>query len=325
MKKTVLFLSFVFVLFSTVVFAENSLINKICEIDKTYEQGTISYSVTSDIFGEQHSGEDILTYSSDKKYKKADIQKGIKSDWYFDGKDYFEYIENKDNSYVMLRKGSKPETNDFTWNNLSTYPNFCYGRGISHLENATIKDNVVTGKLKGSDRIIKAYIDPQYDYLAYKIECYGPKGNLTGTITNKNPKLIDGKYYIQTNSFCSIVTHDKNTKFEETINIKEATFAPPKESDYTFDWENLNVAVYDDRVAPPVHYNKGELKIKNLDELSQITQERVNNRVIDEKLLEELSNDKKHITVNPVFVMMFSILLFAGILSLLIIRIIRRK
>ena len=229
------------------VLCASELISKLKEIDSHMYQGTIIF---------ENNGNFPETVTITLVYDNGIYKKGIKypdstnrpiTYYYFDGKDYFEYTG-----------GSKTFSNALAENPnkfmiLSSEPTLVYGRGLSNVKNESFDPttNILTGEI--AVHKIVAHLDPKYDYLASKViltpNVKGPKSSIT--INNSNPILVDGKYYIYSNSefnFAGTILKNK---------IIKATFNKPDVKDYTL--TDKSPEVVDARAGVPILYSQGTI------------------------------------------------------------------
>ena len=259
---------------------EQEIITKLKEIDKAMMQGTINYKDT--ISNEKYINH-TLVYNSKKGYKHFVDIRGKESINYFVGKHSFTVTNNA----LLITKPNIED--DFTnlknliFGKITANPSLRCGRGLTLLKDLKIDPakNIATAYMFDGS-MVKAYLDPNLDYAAYKSERgLGNSGFPTkAEMNNSNPILADGKYYIFSKSILYSVSFENSPEKEYTMELISATFKTPDEKDYIFDWnkntfENIVDARGTKKQDVLVEYKKSELPEGiTLDELLKITKRR---------------------------------------------------
>ncbi|MBQ7257116.1 MAG: hypothetical protein IJS60_05430 [Abditibacteriota bacterium] len=171
----------------------NPILEKLTEIDNQMNNGKVEYIMkgSDKKVGTQKI---IFSYLESGIYKKEiSFESGRSITVYNDGKDIVRVSEN---GITLDKKSDSDRANPYS--DVLPKASCIYGRGLTRLNNVTIKNNILKGDEYGY--FVKAYLDPNYDYLCYKLEIISPKGLIIDTLTNKKPVLVDNKYYIYTES-----------------------------------------------------------------------------------------------------------------------------
>jgi len=278
MKTLFLVLGLVFItgisLFSA---TEQEIIAKLKEIDEAVMQGTISYKVTvfNERIGTITSARNLI-YDSQGRYKSVveinridDASRYMTT--YIDDKYYFSTPINDKSVIIHYKKRID--------DNLLFENQFHFGRGLTLLENLRIDpiNNIATGNMSDGSTV-KAYLDPNQNYAAYKLERNSRFSNLL--YNNSIPVLADGKYYIFSKSTRTNTEYSQKIIEKIDYEIVSATFKAPDEKDYIFDWskntfENIVDTRGDRKNVVFVEYKKSELPEGiTLDKLLKMTEKR---------------------------------------------------
>ena len=300
----------VFVIFTSCIFCFADVIDEIKNIDNQMYQGTIKWKEKS-VVGNQ---EKVLIYNYNI-YQVQLTQHNETFNKYYDGKDAF-FVDKKD-ELIKFDSSTKNSENKTAFVCLATKPSYCYGRGLSELNNVSFNTsiNVLTGYTKGGNKTI-AHLDPALDYIAHKIEFYEPNENkLKVIIENSNPILVDGKYYIYSKSRGKFTSDGGGIAM--SIDITSATFKKPETKDYTYDWKTSNLDIADARPGNRyAYFNRSQIP-KNItsEQLLKMSTEFIENQAkmvadIDKKLN---NNSNKNKNKNPILISLsiLMILLFA--------------
>ena len=261
-------------------------------IDNQMNQGTVNY-IRIELPSNRNIKYDMCY--NENKYKRIYLENNFQVDWYFDGKIPFS-INTIDNNRDQLTFNGKDDLqgDGKRFLDIANGASMLYGRGLSQLSNLTYNSEKmeVAGNITYDSIHYKviAKVEPKYQYLAYETKLYGDNNQLVETIINSNPILVDGKYYIYSNSELIV---GKDVLAKTTIN--SATFKKPDEKDYTYDIEKENPQVVDGRTSYPIIYEsmpKGvtmdelaEITKKHIEEQARINADRVTNDGISPNLL----------------------------------------
>jgi len=259
---------------------EQEIITKLKEIDKAMAQGTINYKIS--VFNEKNETKmstRSFVYDSKGKSKSTieiiqpDNTKDYVAD-YVDDKYYF-FTFTRDNSIVIANKtgvthGIMKQINQSSFESISASPSLLYGRGLTLMEDLKIDPtkNIATAYISDGS-MIKAYLDPNLDYAAYKLEKTfevthpSPGSSNKSEMNNSKPILVDGKYYVFSKSTRNYIGLDKMPR-KADFEIISATFKTPDEKDYIFDWskntfENITDSRGTKEEKPLIEYKKSEL------------------------------------------------------------------
>ena len=291
-------LLFMIIMFLFPSFVLCDVLEVLRENDNAMKQGTIVYFDEGSWKNQNNEPIKVkfsVIYSKTGLFK---IKQPRNMQVYFDGENTFE-VEN--NTKILHRENNSPvippNTKEFL---------FLFGRGLSSLDNIEIKDNILTGYT--NNRKIVAYLDPNHDYLATKIERYSGKGNLLYTEEYSNPILVDGKYYIAGN-----IKHDGIVLKKYTID--SATFEEPKKEDYTFNEKKVDVL--DNRQEIPVLQRNAS--DKSPEEIAKETQRQL------EEYRKDVEKEKQIEKSNKIKKLMFASLSFIVLLIIVSILIKRFK
>jgi len=277
---------------------EKKVIEEIKRIDNEMLQGTVEVEGKSDRKNQDKSLPytikrwNKIYYSKDGLFRDNTFYyqtDGLtKCNLYFDGKDYVEVYDNQielsNSEFFNNNLYNKSESLFYVIN----YPSIYYGRGLSYLKDISYNKErrEISGIWLDGSKMV-ATVDPNYQYVATSIKRYGSDNKFIGSWVNSKPLLVDGKYYILTNSIFTTI-------FGQTVkNILSATFNPPKKSDYTYDIKKYKGNIIDLRDEKnPAIYMPGELKNKSLDEIAKITKEKVERKLAIQKEFEKIQKEE---------------------------------
>ena len=261
MNAKYLLMSIVVLIISSCIVNAEDISLKIKNEDDSMRCGTIKYALHSIFYDNIIDSIYTICYNGNV-YKLTTESKGKIEYEYFDGKDYIDHAFSFNKDQIVIQKKYYPAVNDFTFVSISTNPSFRYGRGVSLLKDLKIEKNIATGYLSDNSKV-KAYLDPNHGYLAYKLERYGSRKIPFEVINNSNPILIDEKYYIYgvSKHYVNIPVKNKATdKIETSIKILSATYKKTQEKNYLFDFIKSKENIYDFRVGTyGAYYKRSEL------------------------------------------------------------------
>jgi len=211
------------ILFTVSVYAQEDALKKIKEIDSKMYKGNVEY------FWVDYTDNAKITYVSLKYDGKRCIARDISST-----NNVFNGVITQ-TAYIDFGGFSYQEKNLFGCDAdprffcpITNAPSTGYGRGLSFLKDA--KYNPTKKEVSGfvvsgyKDKYyIVAKVEPELGYLASKIYGYSPdKKILLRVIENKNPMLVDKKYYVYRNS---VSINDKGGIY--SFRTVKATFKTP--------------------------------------------------------------------------------------------------
>jgi len=214
--------------FSLFAQSQQQILDTIRNIDNNMSKGEIVFFVN----GVQKNK---ITYEYNKYV--SEVTNGNNSyniTSYSDGKNYFSFSKND----VIIED---KETRSYNVDNcaisgISAKASWGEGRGLSALSDLSIEEKngkkILVGYLHDKTKII-AELEPQYDFLASKIDRYRKNGNIGATWICSNPKKIDGIYIATMSTYVVKLPHYTNNK---KVEILEASFKKPAESKLKLDW-----------------------------------------------------------------------------------------
>jgi len=265
------------ILFTVSAYAQEDALKKIKEIDSKMYKGNVEYLLIN--YADRESLDKNKMVYNTKNYKAIypnimlynvvnyNTKNGtFKQSYIISNKEFKErlkhdpqsvpyshrctlYLNSDSSIYYQDKISIVVGTGHIFFSIISNGPSSVYGRGLSLLTDAkydaTKKEvsGYVFDYIEGKRCYIVAKVEPELGYLASKISCYSPdKKNLLRVIENKDPILVDNKYYIYRNSID--MSNEGNI---HTFKIISATFKEPlsieSPNDHNAEVEKINIPV----------------------------------------------------------------------------------